>query len=71
MSDDNVKINDDAILADDITLESIMAEYKGTAYINGDKKTPPELLNEQADRIIREVLGDEMVNTLKGSALLL
>ena len=52
----------------DFTLESIMAEYKGTAYINGDKKTPPELLNMQAERIIREVLGDEMVDSLRASA---
>ena len=42
---------------DDYSLESILAEYKGSAYINGDKKTPPELLQEQADRIIMEAVG--------------
>jgi len=41
----------------DFTFESILAEYKGTAFINGDKRTPPELLKEQADRIIKEAVG--------------
>ncbi|MDR2570770.1 MAG: hypothetical protein LBD23_10830 [Oscillospiraceae bacterium] len=36
------------------SLESILAEIKGTAFINGDKKTPPDLLQEKADRILRE-----------------
>ena len=52
--------NDDLhekITADDYSLESILAEYKGSAYINGDKKTPPELLKEQADKIIMEAIG--------------
>ena len=43
---------------DDVSLESILAEYKGSAYINGDKKTPPELLKEQADKIILEAIGN-------------
>ena len=42
---------------DEFSLESILAEYKGSAFINGDKKTPPELLNEQAERILREAAG--------------
>ena len=42
---------------DDYSLESILAEYKGSAFINGEKKTPPELLKEQADRIVMEALG--------------
>ena len=36
------------------SLESILAEIKGSAFINGDKKTPPDLLQEKADRILRE-----------------
>jgi len=36
------------------SLESILAEIKGTAFINGDKRTPPDLLQEKADRILRE-----------------
>ena len=43
--------------AGDYSLESILAEYKGSAYINGDKKTPPDLLNEQTERILQEVVG--------------
>jgi len=49
-SDDEVGGN----TPDEFSLESILAEYKGSAFINGDKKTPPELLNEQAERILRE-----------------
>ena len=51
----------------DVSLESILAEYKGSAYINGDKKTPPELLNDQTERILKEALGgivpDELLST--------
>ena len=36
------------------SFESILAEIKGSAFINGDKRTPPDLLQEQADRILRE-----------------
>ncbi len=42
---------------EEFTLESILAEYKGSAYIDGDKKTPKELLEKQAERIIMEVTG--------------
>ena len=35
-------------------LESILAEYKGSAYIEGDKRTPAEVLQQRTDRIIRE-----------------
>ena len=55
------------IASDDYSLESILAEYKGTAFINSEKKTPPELLDLQADKIIREVLGDDIVDSLKGT----
>ena len=40
--------------SNDYSFESILAEVKGTAFINGDKKTPPDLLQEKADRILRE-----------------
>ena len=53
----------DDYVVGDVSLESILAEYKGTAYIDGDKRTPTEILNEQADRIVKEALGDmEMVS---------
>ena len=48
----------DEITTDDFSLEAILAEYKGSAFINGDKKTPPELLNEQAERILKEAAGN-------------
>jgi len=36
------------------SLESILADVKSTAFIEGDKRTPPDLLQEKADRILRE-----------------
>ena len=36
------------------SFESILAEVKGSAFINGDKRTPPDILQEKADRILRE-----------------
>jgi len=36
------------------SFESILAEVKGSAFINGDKRTPPDLLQEKAERILRE-----------------
>jgi len=39
---------------DGFSFESILAEVKGSAFINGDKKTPPDVLQEKADRILRE-----------------
>lgn len=39
----------------DISLESILAEYKGTAYIDGDKRTPSPVLQEKTDKIVMEV----------------
>jgi len=38
----------------DFSFESILAEVKGSAFINGDKRTPPDILQEKADRILRE-----------------
>ena len=52
-SEKDNQIND--IDVGDISLESILAEYKGSAYINGEKRTPREQLHEEAERIIREV----------------
>jgi hypothetical protein len=42
---------------DGYSLESILAEYKGTAYIAGDKRTPPAVLQEKTDKIVMEVAG--------------
>ena len=56
--------NSDDVTLDEISLESILAEYKGSAYINGDKKTPPELLNNQTEKILREALGNTAPDTL-------
>ena len=36
------------------SFESILAEVKGSAFIDGDKRTPPDILQEKADRILRE-----------------
>ena len=52
---------------EEISLESILAEYKGSAYINGDKRTPTELLNEQTERIISEALGGTAPDSLSSS----
>ena len=57
MANDNDNLRD-RVDADDYSLESILAEYKGSAFINGDKRTPPELLQEQAEKIILEAVGD-------------
>jgi len=39
---------------DGLSLQSILADVKSSAFINGDKRTPPDLLQEKADRILRE-----------------
>jgi len=36
---------------------SILAEVKGSAFIEGDKRTPSDILQEKADRILREAAG--------------
>ena len=56
-SENDANLSEGAALHE-ASLESILAEYKGSAYINGDKRTPPELLNDQTDRILREALKD-------------
>ena len=53
--------SDEDFLADgDVTLESILAEFKGSAYIDGDKKTPKSVLQEKTDRIIQEIAGSQV-----------
>jgi hypothetical protein len=51
---------DDGDIAEEITLESILAEYKSEAYIDGDKKTPSGILSEKADRIIMELSDSDL-----------
>ena len=41
-------------MSDDYSLESILAEIKGSAFINGDRKTPSDILEAEAERILRE-----------------
>jgi len=41
------------------SLEEILAEYKGISYIEGDKRTPADVLDEKARRIVHEELGIE------------
>ena len=53
MSDENNSIGE-GNESGGFSFESILAEVKGSAFINGDKKTPPDLLQEKADRILRE-----------------
>jgi len=44
------------IFQDEYSLESILAEFKGSAYITGDKRTPPDVLEERAQEIVHETL---------------
>ena len=39
------------------SLEEILAEYKGNSYIDGDKRTPKDVLDEKARRIVNEEMG--------------
>jgi len=56
MSNVDDHMNEDKV-QDEFSLESILAEYKGSAFINGEKKTPKELLDERADEIVKEAAG--------------
>lgn len=61
MDKENEKIDFDDLTSsidENISLESILAEYKGSAYINGDKKTPSEILNAKTEQIILEVTNE-------------
>ena len=55
MSDTPNKDNQD--LSEDISLESILAEYKSEAFIADEKRTPKKTLDEQAEQILQETLG--------------
>ncbi|MCQ2452182.1 MAG: hypothetical protein MJ075_03485 [Oscillospiraceae bacterium] len=43
---------------DDFSLESILAEFKGDAYIDGARKTSDDILEAQIQRILAESKGD-------------
>jgi len=52
-------IPDEAAASNDPSLESILAEIKGEAFIDGDKRTPPDILQEKTDRIIHQETGKD------------
>ena len=56
MSDTNSRDSFEYLSEDvqDPTLESILAEFKGSAYIAGEKRTSPDLLDERIKRIVQE-----------------
>jgi len=58
MKNDNDFEYDNDKEMDDFSLESILAEYKGSAFINSEKKTPKDLLNEKAEQILMEAAED-------------
>jgi len=62
LNSDDKKLIDEA--EDEFSLESILAEYKGSAFINSEKRTPKALLNEQAENILKEASGDMAPNSL-------
>lgn len=41
----------------DFSLESILAEYKGSAFLDGDRKTPSDELQRKTDEILQEAIG--------------
>ncbi|NLA86906.1 MAG: hypothetical protein GX847_06400 [Clostridiales bacterium] len=66
---DNNK-NDALFTSDGYSLESILAEYKGSAYIAGDKKTPPTVLQEKTDKIMLEAAGGKAEKVKAGTGTL-
>jgi len=56
-------------MAEDYSLESILAEIKGSAFINGDKKTPSDILEAEAERILREASADNVVEVAQDEQL--
>jgi len=48
--------NIDNPVEDDLSLEAILAEYKSEAFIAGEKKTPKDILDGQADQILQDAL---------------
>ncbi|NLL39639.1 MAG: hypothetical protein GX254_08665 [Clostridiales bacterium] len=57
MDNDREKLNHEAEVAEEYTLESILADYKSSAYIMGEKKLSKEELDRQAEKILREMTG--------------
>ncbi len=55
---DDLDLSGDYGAEEGFSLESILAEYKGNAFLDGDKKTPAEELQRKTDDILREVLGE-------------
>ena len=53
MDNDREKLNHEAEVAEEYTLESILADYKSSAYIMGEKKLSKEELDRQAEKILR------------------
>ena len=51
---------------DPLSLESILAEYKGTAYIDGDRRSSEDVLDARIDQIVAQseegTLGDEFLS---------
>lgn len=47
------------VSGEEFSLESILAEYKGDAFIAGDKKTPEDVLEAVTNKIMREARGEE------------
>ena len=56
---DDLDLSGDYGAEEGFSLESILAEYKGNAFLDGDKKTPAEELQRKTDDILREVLGEK------------
>lgn len=50
-------LNDDYGSTGDFSLESILAEYKGNAFMEGERKTPPDELDKKVSEIFREITG--------------
>lgn len=55
---DDLELYGDYSGEEGFSLESILAEYKGSAFMDGDKRTPSEELQRKTDDIIREALRD-------------
>ncbi len=55
---DDLELSGDYSEEEGFSLESILAEYKGSAFMDGDKRTPAEELQRKTDDIIREALRD-------------
>ncbi|MCL2080377.1 MAG: hypothetical protein FWH17_11245 [Oscillospiraceae bacterium] len=68
-SSDDIFRQTDADSSDGFSFESILAEVKGSAFIDGDKKTPSHILEAEAERILREASQiSEERSTLEGGA---